>query len=122
MHSHTVPTDKPILKSSDFHVQLVEQRRAEEAAAAAAAEAAREAALQEAYEASLPDDIKERVVVDLEREVVSSMHRLFTNTLQNLNKMCHTTLNSPDLDKHVCCSVASGLCCLLIVQDYACKG
>jgi hypothetical protein len=63
-------------------MQLEEQRRAEEAAAAAAAEAAREAALQEAYEASLPDDIKERVMVALEREVVSSMHSLF-NTQGN---------------------------------------
>jgi hypothetical protein len=80
MHSHKVPTDKPILKSCDFHVQLEEQRRAEEAAASAAAEAAREAALQEAYEASLPDDIKERVVVALEREVVSRLH-LFDSTL-----------------------------------------
>jgi phage protein D len=77
-------------------VQLEEQRRAEEAAAAAAAEAAREAALQEAYEASLPDDIKERVVVALEREVVRSMHSLINTAGQCLNNGCHPTLNSSE--------------------------
>lgn len=54
-------------------VQLEEQWRAQEAAAAAAAEEARERAVREEYEASLPEDIKDRVIGALAREVVSRL-------------------------------------------------